>query len=204
MALRSNIHEFSKIAQFCREKSSCGFRFDPFLHLRYDRNPTRNADIIAERLSPEEIGALESTYPDRLEGLKRFCGYLMESEHATAVSDHVFRCGAGNHGFAVGSDGNFRLCSSLWHPDCIGDLSKSSLTSLWYELIPEVKNMRSNNPKFSRKCRICPLINVCMWCPAHAYLETGSLDMPVEYFCEVTHKRLKMVQTNQDEIKNYA
>ena len=204
MALRSNIGEFSEFTKFCYEKSPAGFRFDPFLHLRYDRNPNRNADIIAERLSPEEIAMLESTYPERLKGLELMCDHLIGSKDATQVSDHLFRCGAGNHGFTIGYNGCFRLCSSLWHPDCIGDLTKDSLTSLWHSLIPEVKNMCSSRSEFLRKCSVCPIINICMWCPAHAYLETGSLDMPVEYFCEVAHKRLKMVQANQDEIKNYA
>jgi hypothetical protein len=30
-----------------------------------------------------------------------------------------------------------------------------------------------------------------MWCPAHAHLETGELDAPVEYFCEVAQTRAK-------------
>ena len=34
------------------------FRFDPQLHLRYDGDQGRNADIRAERLTPEKIVAL--------------------------------------------------------------------------------------------------------------------------------------------------
>ena len=42
--------------------------------------------------------------------------------------------------------------------------------------------MCSQNEDFLEKCHKCLLINICMWCPAHAYLETGELDKPVEYF----------------------
>ena len=59
MALRSNLHEMPEIARFCREKTKDYFRLDPFLHLRYDRNARRNEEIRSERLSPEEIAALE-------------------------------------------------------------------------------------------------------------------------------------------------
>jgi sulfatase maturation enzyme AslB (radical SAM superfamily) len=38
-------------------------------------------------------------------------------------------------------------------------------------------------------CRKCPLINLCLWCPAHAYLESGAMDTRVEYFCRVAHAR---------------
>ena len=58
MMLRSNVHEHPEIARFCREKTRDYFRFDPFLHLRYDGDPTRNMEIKSERLSPEEIVAL--------------------------------------------------------------------------------------------------------------------------------------------------
>jgi radical SAM protein with 4Fe4S-binding SPASM domain len=204
MALRSNSEEFSELTKFCYEKSPAGFRFDPFLHLRYDRNPIRNADIIAERLSPDEIAMLESTYPERLKSLKLMCDHLIGSEHVTQVSDHLFRCGAGNHSFTIGYNGCFRLCSSLWHPDCVRDLTTNSVTSLWENLVPAVKNARSSRQDFIQKCRVCPMINLCMWCPAHAHLETGFLDMPVDYFCDVANKRLDMVQVNQDRIKEYA
>ncbi len=53
MALRSNIHEMPEIARFCRDKTKDYFRFDPFLHLRFDGDPARNDDIRSERLSPK-------------------------------------------------------------------------------------------------------------------------------------------------------
>ncbi len=61
MALRSNLHEIPEIARFCRERTKDYFRFDPFLHLRVDGDPARNEEIKSERLSPEEIVALENS-----------------------------------------------------------------------------------------------------------------------------------------------
>jgi len=71
MALRSNIHEIPEITRFCRERSSNPFRFDPFLHLRYDRDPKRNEEIKSERLSPGEILELEWSDQKRIESLKK-------------------------------------------------------------------------------------------------------------------------------------
>jgi sulfatase maturation enzyme AslB (radical SAM superfamily) len=53
--------------------------------------------------------------------------------------------------------------------------------------------MRSDRKEFLEKCRRCPLVNLCMWCPAHSYLETGEPDMPINYFCEVAHARAELV-----------
>lgn len=86
-------------------------------------------------------------------------------------------------------DGKFRLCSSLWDPDTMYDLRRGTLREAWEEFVPRVRNLRSKNPEFLEKCRKCPIINLCLWCPAHAYLETGRMDEYVEYFCNVANAR---------------
>ncbi len=189
MALRSNIHELPEIAKFCRERTKDYFRFDPFLHLRFDRDPKRNDEIKSERLSPEEIVRIEKADPARYSALEKGCGKLIVPEFEHYKGDHLFHCGVGNGSFDISYDGYFRLCSSLWHRDCIYDLKKGKLEDAWKNFVPKVRGIRSKNEEFLKKCRKCPIINLCIWCPAHSHLETGELDKPVEYFCEVAHAR---------------
>jgi radical SAM protein with 4Fe4S-binding SPASM domain len=54
--------------------------------------------------------------------------------------------------------------------------------------------MRSANPTFLERCRKCPIVNLCLWCPAHAHLETGELDGFSQYFCDVAHARAAAIQ----------
>jgi radical SAM protein with 4Fe4S-binding SPASM domain len=199
MALRSNLDKLPQIARFCRQHTKDYFRFDPFLHLRYDRNPEKNKQIIKERLSPAEITALERSDPERFDSLKKGCDKLILPEFSHINCNHLFYCGAGNGGFALSYDGRFRLCSSLWHPDSVYDLKKGSLTDAWRNFIPRVREMRSDRKEFIEKCRGCPLVNLCMWCPAHAYLETGEMDAPVEYFCEVAHARANALKEGNSD-----
>ncbi len=194
MALRGNLHEMDAIADFCRERTKDYFRFDPVLHLRYDRDPIRNAEIIAERLSPEEIVALERSDPDRFESLQNGCDELILPDLTHNDCDHLFHCGAGNGSINISYDGKFRLCSSLWSPETTYDLRNGSLTKAWKELIPKVRDMRSQNVEFLNSCRKCELVNLCLWCPAHAYLETGEMDGQTPYFCLVAHARAKMLR----------
>jgi radical SAM protein with 4Fe4S-binding SPASM domain len=189
MALRSNVHELPDIARFCRERTKDYFRFDPFLHLRFDGNPMRNEEIKAERLSSEEIVALERSDPERFQALEKGCDRLIVPEFSHGTCNHLFHCGAGNGSFTLSHDGLFRLCSSLWHPECVYEVKKGSLTDAWHRFVPSVRNMRSDSRDFLEKCRVCPLINLCMWCPAHAHLETGEIDVPVDYFCRVAQTR---------------
>ncbi|MGB7002642.1 MAG: radical SAM protein [Halobacteriota archaeon] len=199
MALRSNVHELLEIARFCRARTKDYFRFDPFLHLRFDRNPARNEAIKSERLSPEQIVSLERSDPARFQSLEKGCDKLIVPEFTGIKGNHLFHCGTGNGSFSVSYDGLFRLCPSLWHPKCVYDLKKGSLTDAWYNFVPAVRDMRSNRKEFLDSCRVCPIINLCIWCPAHAHLETGEIDAPVDYFCEVAHARAKAL--GYDSIK---
>ena len=47
--------------------------------------------------------------------------------------------------------------------------------------------MHSDNPQYLAKCARCELarMDICRWCPARAHLETGEMDQPVDYFCQV-------------------
>ncbi len=196
MALRSNIDELEKIADFCRERTKDYFRFDPFLHLRYDSDPKKNEDIISERLTTEEIVLIEKRDDERFGVLQKNCDKLISPESAHINCDHLFHCGAGEGSFSVSYDGYFRLCASLYSPDCMCDLKSVSLAQAWRDFIPKVRNMRSGRREFLEKCRKCQIVNLCMWCPAHSYLETGKLDTPVEYFCEVARGRAGSLQSS--------
>ncbi|MDD1701598.1 MAG: radical SAM protein [Methanoregula sp.] len=189
MALQSNLHELAKISEFCRAHTKDYYRFDPLLHLRFDGNAARNAEIIAERLTPEEIVAIERADSERFSTLEKNCGNLINEKFCHTECDHLFHCGAGNGSFSISYDGRFRLCSSLWAPETMYDLRTGSLVEAWEHTVPHVRDLRSKNPEFLNTCRKCPIINLCLWCPAHAYLENGAMDTRVEYFCRVAHAR---------------
>jgi radical SAM protein with 4Fe4S-binding SPASM domain len=192
MALRANVHELPAMSAFCRARTKDYYRFDPLLHLRFDGDAARNAEIRAERLSPAEIVAVERGDEERFGALQRGCDKLIGPDHDGAGCDHLFHCGAGNGSFNVGYDGTFRLCSSLWHPDATYDLRNGTLAEAWDDVL-RVRDLRSRNPEFLEKCRRCGIINLCLWCPAHAALETGHMHEWIEYFCAVAHERAKAI-----------
>ena len=196
MALRSNLHELPAIARFCRARTKDYFRFDPLLHLRFDANAARNEEIRAERLSPAEIVALERADEQRFSALEKGRDKLIVPEFAHFGCDHLFHCGAGEGSFTVSYDGLFRLCSSLWDPKCVYDLRKGSLADAWQNLVPKVRDMRSNRREFLKKCRRCSFANLCLWCPAHAHLESGEMDAWCEYFCQVAYARAEALMAS--------
>jgi radical SAM protein with 4Fe4S-binding SPASM domain len=199
MALRSNKHEIAAIGDFCRARTKDYYRFDPQLHLRFDRDEVRNAIIRAERLDPREVARLERSDPERFGALAAACGELLPAEAAAGsaapVCRHIFRCGAGQRSFVVGPEGLLRPCLSLTHPGFLYDLRTGSLSDAWTRFLPEAMGRETDRPEYLEKCGRCPIVNLCLWCPAHAYLETGELDLPVEAFCRVAEARSEALRS---------
>jgi radical SAM protein with 4Fe4S-binding SPASM domain len=191
MATRSNLHEQGAIAEFCRALTKDYFRFDPQLHLRFDGDPGRNAEIRAERLTPEQIVELERADEERLDSLTRQCDILIQDEFKHRDCGQLFHCGAGNSSFDVSCDGKFRLCPPLWAQETVYDLRRGTLAEAWHDFVPRVRKMSSARQEFQEACQVCPLANLCLWCPAHTHLETGELDGAAPYFCAVAHARAK-------------
>lgn len=189
MALRSNVHELPAIARFCREITKDYFRFDPMLNLRFDGNESRNREILAERLSAEEIIGIEQADPERSAAMEKRCGMLERTLSEAGQGQRLFQCHAGVESFAVSCNGLFRLCPSLLQPGCVYDLRRGTLAEAWFDFSPRVRAITSDNPEFLEKCRLCPLMNLCQWCPAHAHLECGRMDERCDYFCRVAHAR---------------
>ncbi len=195
MALRSNVGELEAIKYFCKPISKGPFRFDPFLHLGLRQNDLRNRQIKNERLSPEEIVAIELNDKERKNGLlKQVCEEKKIGQETVHFhgDNQLFYCGAGKTSFTIDSYGFFKLCSSLSHPDCVYDLRKGSLKEAWEKFVPQVRSMRTENEECRKRCLSCPLINLCMWCPATAYLECGKLDRHIEDFCQIAHARAEV------------
>lgn len=194
MALRSNLHEMAEIARFCRERTKDYFRFDPLLNLRVDGDAARNEEIKAERLSPQEIAELERSDPERFGALQKGHERVAASQSGHSGCRHLFHCGAGVGAFSLTFDGLLSPCGMLYHPDCVYDLRKGSLADAMHNFVPRVREMVSDRREYLETCHDCALADLCMWCPAHTHLETGELDAPVGYFCEVAHARAEALQ----------
>ena len=169
------------------------------LHLRFDRDSIKNKDIKEERLSPDEVIALEQRDTERSAALEEHCDKYVTPAFEGIMSNYVFACGIGAGSVNVGYDGLLRLCSDLYHPDYMFDLRQGTIKHAIDELVPKVKSLTSNRDVFLKSCRSCSLVNLCQWCPADAYLEAGELDVPVAHFCTVAHRRAKSVQ--RDNLK---
>ena len=108
----------------------------------------------------------------------------------------IIGCGAGNNEFSLSYDGRLKLCMSLCHPDWEFDLRSGSLKEAWFQFIPQVLTRQTQNKELLERCGVCSLKNLCQWCPASAFLETGEMDQHIESFCTTANTRAEWLKAD--------
>ncbi len=157
--------------------------YSMFFDLRKRRDsPKKNRRIARLRISPEEALTVRRRRPARERRTwMEFCARNM-----SPGDDRLFRCGA-SRGGSVDPYGTYQACMSLSAPEWTCDLHSVSLRSALDSLRRRILYARAENPEYLKRCARCFIRSLCSQCPAKSWIETGSLDTPVEYLCAVAH-----------------
>lgn len=191
---RDELPEFEAFAAtlpYMERTPSYSMNFD--LRARRD-DEAKNRVIRRMRISPEETLDMLTREPEKyIKEMRQFAGKFMGPS-----GDRIFNCGAG-HGACIDAYGYAQMCLLLRHSDTVYALDQakhrernpgSDLSPLEYALtkfFPQVREMRSRNPEYLKRCAVCFLKGFCDQCPAKSWEEHGTLDTPVEYLCRVAH-----------------
>ena len=161
-----------------------GYSMNFDLRARHD-DPAKNERIAALRLSPDETVAMLAKDPKYISGMQEFCAKFMRPP-----GNKLFSCGAG-HGTCVDSYGMAQMCLPLRHQAMVCDLHNHSLREALNEVFPQFREWKATNPDYLRRCAVCFLKGLCEQCPAKSWMESGTLDTPVEYLCDVAHAQAR-------------
>jgi radical SAM protein with 4Fe4S-binding SPASM domain len=178
--------------------------YSAFFDLRARRDSEKKNQLIKKlRVQPEEAVQIISRDRNKyLQEMKEFCTKFMK-----VPGDKLFSCGMG-HGGCVDAYGNFQPCMLLRHPDTVCNLRKGSLREALVDFFPQLKEMKAHNPDYLARCSRCFLMGLCEQCPGRSWMEYGTLDTPVDYFCQVAHFRARDLGLLQEgekawEIENW-
>ncbi len=140
------------------------------------------------RLSPDE-GLAVQTRDERhfRDEMQQFCSRFMGPE-----GDTLFTCGAGKTG-CVDAYGFYQPCMLLRDPALVYDMRTGSLRDALVNFFPRLKEIKATNPLYLERCARCFLHGLCEQCPAKSWMEQGTLDTPVEYFCQVAHAQARFL-----------
>jgi radical SAM protein with 4Fe4S-binding SPASM domain len=179
---RQNVGEIDKIKKLVE---SWGLKFRPstmiYARLNSDAYPC------SLRLDPREAVKVNKKYgyyeEDKNQRPREKLG--IQDLIGKPDSNKLVTCAAGGHAFWITVDGKMVICSTLRMPDY--DLLKkgSTVKEGFYLLNKKVHNLCF---KTKSRCRSCEYRRICQWCPARAYLETGSMEKPVEYYCRLAEE----------------
>ena len=147
----------------------------------------KNRLIKGLRLPPEEgLKILIRNEAEFIKEMKLFC-----SKFVAAKGGKLFSCGAGNGRGCVDAYGYFSPCLLLKNPATNYDINKGSLKDALTVFFPKVRSMRAKNPDYLARCARCFLRGLCNQCPARSWMESGELDAPVEYLCQIAHAKAR-------------
>lgn len=186
VAMRPTANELAAFEEWAAPHSRCPPWIIYLLDLRSRRDDeSRNELIRRLRLAPDEVVKLLNRRPGYRKEMQTFCRQFVGVQ-----GDRLFPCGAGCGG-CIDAYGNYQVCLPLRHPETIYPLRNGSLAKAVTEFAPTVTNRRAANPAFLARCARCFLRGLCEQCPAKSWFEHGTLDTPVEYFCEVAHAQAR-------------
>jgi len=145
-------------------------------------DPEKDRSIQALRLSPEEALAVMTREPQQSrQGASDFCRTFLGPPGAK-----LFNCGSG-HACCVDAYGCLQPCMGLRAPELTYDLNNGSLEEALRDFFPRLRNLRAVNPQYLERCAHCFLKGLCEQCPAKSWVETRSLDTPIDLLCLCTH-----------------
>jgi radical SAM protein with 4Fe4S-binding SPASM domain len=156
------------------------------------RRDSVTADQVIEnlRISPENaVRFLSQHQPDHFSDLSRFL-----AETAGPQEDLLFRCGAGLGSGAIDAYGWLTPCLLIKTPSLSCNLRQVSLKKAMTEFFSSLRKMQAQNSSYIERCGRCFLKSLCEQCPAKAWIESGEIDQPVEYFCRVTHAQAEHLE----------
>lgn len=179
MAMKSNKHELWEIKRFA-ENLGVDFRFDAVINPGLDgsRNPCK------ERLSPEEVVELDLLDLERVKEWRRFAqSFQGLPEHP----DWLYHCGAGINCFNIDSQGRLALCLLAREPNY--DLLAGAFREGWRDFLYKARLQKAP----PGKCSTCNKISLCGYCPGWAQLEGHNPKEPLDYLCQITRLREKLL-----------
>jgi radical SAM protein with 4Fe4S-binding SPASM domain len=171
-------------------------RYTMIFDLRNRRDDEgRNALIASLRPSPHEVLDLLSRNPEKYRReMAEFASRFMGPPGCT-----LFGCGAGQ-GMCIDPYGYAQPCTCVRAPELtVGllPLSMQGQEAVKIKLVDararfsQIRELQGTNPEYLQRCARCFLKGLCEQCPGKSWIESGALDTPVKYLCEVAHTQAR-------------
>ena len=184
MILRDNVEDVPAIAAYARDLG-LRFRSDPLVTPRLDGDP----GPLAQRVDALRAVELEFGSEEQRWELARFYErQRVESREERGPSGRMYLCGAGLASFHLDPWGIMRPC--LMSTEIAYNTETLGFAGAWQAVTGAVDKAAVRN---GERCRDCPFISLCGYCPGLFALEQGSEAGPPEYLCRLGETRFRAI-----------
>ncbi len=145
-----------------------------------------------------KIRIIIPTYNEKenIRELESFC-----SKFAGSPGERLFTCGAGSRQASVDAYGGLQMCLLLRNPNTVYDLNDGSIRDALTSFFPEIRRLKAESADYLSRCARCFLKALCEQCPAKSWMEHGCMDLPIEYYCKITHTQARFLGILADNEK---
>jgi radical SAM protein with 4Fe4S-binding SPASM domain len=179
--MKDNSHQYDDMLRLAESLSPHSRPGANWLYLSLSRDPHKNEEIRAQRLSPEaslRLGPYELVEWDAPD----LC--LLSENTAAAGTRGLFApCIANRQDFFVDPYGRMTFCQMVSEPALLYDLRKGNFKEAWDVFIPSLIDKVRDDGEYRANCGACERRADCGWCPGLAYLEHGRYTAKIEAMC---------------------
>ncbi len=178
---RRNAQDFEALRHWAMDYGK-DFRWDAELSGTYREGGGAPEE---ERLSAEEVLALETADPARMRDWRRVTA---DWEPGPPLTESAFRCGIGHAGPHFDPYGGMRPCMLM--ESLSYDVLNGSVREGWRSVLPAAV---ASVPIGTGECVTCEIADACSCCPAHSLLDGGGTHEPVRSLCEAARLRAQVL-----------
>jgi radical SAM protein with 4Fe4S-binding SPASM domain len=196
--LKENCHELGAIKKWVdvvlgKTKRGYHFKYDAEVYprLNQDRRPLKS------RIPIQKLISVLSQDKDIWEQFQQELAKDFPPQKSRA--DSLYHCDCWMEQAVITPDARLKLCLLLDKNSI--DLKETPLIQAFSILRGRMQAARFKTVSSCRKCRMRP---ICGWCPAKAYLFTGSLEKPVRQYCDRTKELVRQTMLCRRQKAQYA
>ena len=178
--MKDNFHQFEEMKTLAQSLSPNWRIGAAWLYLSAEASCEKNAEIMAQRLSPHDV--VELDLPD----LSRLNEEDLAHPKCKEGDDHLFdSCIAIRRDFHSDPYGMISFCCFIKDPEMRYDIRRGSFQDFWENFVPSLTGKVRGGEEYLNNCGSCEFRQDCRWCPVYGYLEHSRYSAPVDYLCEV-------------------
>jgi MoaA/NifB/PqqE/SkfB family radical SAM enzyme len=202
--MRENWHQWAAMQALATTLSPHQRVGSAWLFLSSSGSPAVNRAIIAQRLAPRDVIALDEPIPSKDEGGALCVKDETAQNSSFGQDDRLFvRCIADRQDFHIDPYGAMTFCPFLKDSVMRYDLRCGTFREAWEEFIPTCADKVRGGDEWRENCGSCDKRADCRWCAAYAYLETGRYSARVPYLCAVADEARAFKANWRDQHRRY-